>query len=301
MSTKNTISSLLCELRQTPDCEQIVAHVLDVSHVFLIAHPEKNVSSGDVQRIFDLCQRRLRGEPLAYLVGSKEFFGRDFFVNSSVLIPRPDTEVLVERVLDDLGKTNNTQSILIADVGTGSGAIGVTLACETSEKFSDRTISFLASDISHEALLVAQQNAQQHNVFDHIDFSHGDLLAPLVTHISSGNNSFDTLLIVANLPYVDNVSRETLLAKKESQALSFEPGLALWSEEKGLAHYRRFFLQLSSLPSFFHAHTIVCYCEISPEQEMDFSAFVASFFPNVTTMFVSDYSGRTRVGVVVYR
>lgn len=192
--------------------------VLTRSHTTMLRHPRGHYVT--------LIQRRLRGEPVAYMLGRKEFYGRDFFVDRRVLIPRPETEELVDRCLDVL---EGRPAPRVADIGTGSGAIAVTLAAERP----DATI--IATDVSADALTVAENNARRYQV--NLTFRQGSLLEPL-----QGELPFD--LIVANLPYVGTDEAETLSA----DVRDFEPHTALFAGADGTALFPLLFEQVNSSP-----------------------------------------------------
>lgn len=200
--------------------EVLLAHVLGVSRAYLMAHPEHQMKDGDELRFGELYARLREGEPVAYLTGVKEFYDLNFFVNSSVLIPRPETELLVEKVVDFVGD----KPLKIMDVGTGSGAIAVALA----KNLPKATV--VGIDVSEDALIIARKNTEYHGVS--VDFQCGDLLEGV-------NEPFD--VVVANLPYIGEeqyrfVSRETE---------KYEPSVALFGGSDGLQLYKRFFEQLS--------------------------------------------------------
>lgn len=205
------VDAAVDEPRRTADT--LLASVLgcDASHLF--AHPEWELTEQESAQFSALLDRRAAGEPTQYLTGVREFYGRDFEVNSSVLIPRPETELLVEAVLE-LAATGAE----ILDVCTGSGCIATTLACERS------TYTLFASDISAEALVTARRNAARHGV--PVTFAEQDLLDGVE------DASFD--VIVSNPPYVSERDRPTL-----SREVQCEPALALFAGDAGLDIYRR--------------------------------------------------------------
>lgn len=164
--------------------------------------------------------RRLAGEPVAYIIGNKEFMGLDFAVDPSVLIPRPETELLVEIALERLPPFP-----IIIDAGTGSGAIAVSLA------FFHRGAEVYATDCSPEALEVARHNAARHGVEERIHFYGGDLLEPLKDHAPGGQVD----LVAANLPYI----AESDIPVLPREVGLFEPLAALDGGPRGLKHYRR--------------------------------------------------------------
>jgi len=189
--------------------EVLLRHALGVSRAELYTDLDSDLTLGQEQVFKESVERRRRGEPSAYITGHKEFYGLDFHVNSSVLIPRPETELLVEKVIG-LAQSGISE---IADIGTGCGVIAVSLAVNLPR------ITIFATDISPEALEVARANCEKHGVKDRVILMHGDLLAPLSGPVD---------IIVANLPYV----READL--KNSAALKHEPPLALKGGRDGL-------------------------------------------------------------------
>lgn len=205
------------------DAELIVARGLKTSRETLLAHPERTISKADYTKLQKDILKRTNRVPLAYILGTKEFFGRDFLVTPDTLIPRPETENIVE-LFGELGTKGR-----ILDVGTGSGCIGLTIKAEFPET------SVTISDISPEALSVARKNAQKLGIKP-IRFVHSDLLEHWLSHQKP--KKFDTIL--ANLPYVDK-------AWQASPETSFEPATALFSSDKGLEHTKRLIQQASRL------------------------------------------------------
>ncbi len=198
------------------EAEVLLAHVLKQERVYLYANYDAPVNKLERKQFRDLIQRRVGGEPAAYIIGYKEFMSLKFNVNPAVLIPRPDTEMMVEKILE-LPKGQVTD---LCDVGTGSGAIAVSLA------YYLPGARVTATDISEKALATARINAAENGVV--IDFWQGDLLAPLVNH-----PPFD--LIAANLPYIPK--NEYIILDQEVK--EFEPVQALLATGDGLDIYRR--------------------------------------------------------------
>ncbi len=198
------------------DAQVLLAHVLGCARVALYTDFDKPLGEEELGRYRGLIQRRLAGEPVAYLTGHQEFWSLDFAVDSRVLIPRPDTETLVQLALE-LGDAFASQdgSISLAEVATGSGAIAVAIAHER------KNWKVTATDISEGALTMARSNAERNHVDDRIDFRVGDLLAPLGDEIFS--------LVVANLPYVSRDDMEALPVD-----VQHEPRSALMGGETGL-------------------------------------------------------------------
>ncbi len=190
--------------------EILLRHVLEISRAQLYTEIDSDIKPSDVKRLLKLVVRRVKGEPSAYIIGIKEFYGIDFIVNQHVLIPRPETELLVEQALK---LCREYQYPKVADVGTGCGAIAISLAVNLPE------VKIYATDISTKTLKVAKQNCEKHGVKDRITVLHGNMLTPLPESVD---------LIVSNMPYV----RDADIPVKGP--LSFEPQVALSGGERGL-------------------------------------------------------------------
>ena len=198
------------------DGELLLAHVLQAQRIDLILRPDRVLTGGEHDAFEALVERRLRHEPVAYLLGWRDFFGRSFHVDGRVLIPRPETELLVEKALERLVAARHRRpALVVLDLGTGSGAIAVTLAAEAPDA------QVVASDISADALAVARQNACRHGVEERIEWVRADGLDALA-------GPFD--LIVSNPPYIRDDARATLMA----DVRDWEPPLALFAGPEGL-------------------------------------------------------------------
>jgi release factor glutamine methyltransferase len=203
------------------DAEVLLAYTLDKDRVWLYTHPLKTLNKKRLDKFYHLLHRREQREPVAYLTGQKAFFALDFQVNPHVLIPRPETELLVETTIQLVNQqTRSPYPLLIADVGTGSGCIAIALAKNIAEA------SFFAVDASPAALQVARQNAARYGVAPRIHFVEGDLLQPLA-------RSFD--LIVSNPPYVSHSE----LSATSPEVRRYEPKLALAGGQDGLEIIRQ--------------------------------------------------------------
>lgn len=187
------------------DSELTISHVLNLSRLELITKDEDFVTKEQQNLIDELISRRISGEPLAYLLNKKEFYGRDFYVDNSVLIPRIETESIIFNLPQD----NRSKKVL--DIGTGSGCIAITIKLEKPDYHVD------ALDISEDALKTAKLNAKKLNA--NVHFFHSNLL-------SNVKDKYD--LIIANLPYVDDSWNIDL------NALSYEPSSALFAKREGL-------------------------------------------------------------------
>lgn len=179
-----TIKSLANSTTARTDIELLISFALDKPRGFLYAHPEYGLTPEQEKKFSALLKRRENGEPIAYILGKKEFWSLTLMVNENVLIPRPETELLVEVTLNRLGCCNNA---IIADLGTGSGAIALALASERPKW------NIVATDINKNALEIASYNASKLNI-NNVEFFHGAWCAALP------NKKFD--LIISNPPYI---------------------------------------------------------------------------------------------------
>ena len=205
------------------DAELILSHTINKSRTHLKSHGEDILSVESLELADKLLRQRLNHLPIAYILGSKEFYGRDFIVTPDVLIPRPETEILI-----DLVKKYSPENARILDVGTGSGAIGITLQLEMPAAV------ITISDISAPALGVARRNAQL-ILKQPISITQSDLLQ---NWVKTSSNPFD--IIVANLPYVGrdwDVSPETVA----------EPDLALFADDEGLSLMKMLIAQAATI------------------------------------------------------
>ena len=204
------------------ETEVLLRHTLEVDRAKLLADLNNEVSPEQENTFWSLIKRRLNSEPTAYITGHREFYGIDFYVNRHVLIPRPETELLVENAIC-LAQNRHLSSI--ADVGTGCGAIAISLALNLPKA------KIYATDISASAIQVARINCQKHGVENRINLLHGDMLEPLPESVD---------LIIANLPYVREIDLSPL-----GQA-NYEPLIALNGGPDGLEKMRQLCRQLDS-------------------------------------------------------
>ncbi len=268
----------------------LLAHATNKEKVFLLAHPEYELTAEEQEKALQYLERRLKHEPVAYILGTKEFYGRDFFVTPATLVPRPETELLVEHALDSIkyqvsSIKHEKRAIDIIDVGTGSGNIIITLAKEIEKAYHVSSITYHAIDISRSALIIAKKNAEQHDVSDIISFHEGNLLEPIASELSTVNN----IIITANLPYLS----EKIYSESDSDVRDYEPQSALVSDREGLAHYIRLLEELKhALHISSHA---TCFFEISPEQTQSITQVIHTLFPRAAILTHQDLSGRDRL------
>jgi release factor glutamine methyltransferase len=204
--------------RARPDAETLLLHLVGKNKAWLLSNLEDDLAGCTAIRYAALLERRLKGEPIQYITGETEFYGLAFRVTSDVLIPRPETEHLVEKVIELAARFSAPR---IVDVGTGSGAIAVALAHKLPEA------QVAATDLSESALAIARENAERNGLTGRIHFLQGELLEPLSTE------KFD--IVVSNPPYVPTEDRDTLTV----EVRDYEPPLALFAGNDGLDVYRR--------------------------------------------------------------
>jgi len=225
---ENTTKALRSQGLPTPrlDAEVLLASYLKESRTWLYIHSDHDLNAADGEDFSRWVARRQQGEPVAYIVGRKEFWSLDFAVDARVLIPRPDTEVLVEEVLAVLITSKATRPDLL-DLGTGSGAIAVALARECPDA------RIMATDISPKALAVATGNAERHHVSSRITFIEGNLLKGLT-------GFFD--VIVSNPPYIAAAD----YARLPAGIRNFEPREALLAGKEGMDCYEEIIPQAAN-------------------------------------------------------
>lgn len=277
------------------DAEILLAHALETPKAWLFAHFSDKIKIHQLERFHTLIDRRAAREPIAYIVGKKEFYGRDFVVNPSVLIPRPETETLIEEALAIL-KDTDAEHTLLCDIGTGSGAIAITLAAETK-------LPVIASDLDKQALAVASQNATNNEMSELVDFQHGNLAEPVVRIFKSIRNQkhvktssvypFKHLLVAANLPYLPESRMETV----EPEIRDHEPRLALVAGADGLDAYFELFRQLRTNRKIL-PRSLTVLIETDPNQRRLITDLICHDFPNAKPIFKQDLHGVDRVVVV---
>ncbi len=274
------------------DLELIIADVIKKPREFVLAHPEFEIPKNLIRRLAEKIARRRRGEPLAYILGYKEFFGLDFKVNKDVLVPRPETEQIIELATRNLKRVNFGEKIAVIDIGTGSGNIIISLACGMQHATHNR-INYFASDISPKALAIARYNAKKHRVDKKIKFLKGNLLTPIIGNwkLEIGNSR---IVILANLPYL---SKE-IYNSAPRDVKKYEPKSALTSGIDGLDHYRKLLQQIKKLAAGY-GFQVTGYLEIGPEQKPALQKTIKSILPDAEIEFIKDLAGKWRICRIV--
>lgn len=252
----------------------LLAEVLNVNIAWVMAHPEAIIPPDRRLLFQNYLNRRAAHEPVAYIVGHKEFYGLDFDVNPAVLIPRPETELLVERSLAAADRLIEIKrrSLLAVDLGTGSGAVAVALAVNQPD------MKLIAVDSSGPALEVARANALRHSVSDRIDFRQGNLLHPV-------SERFD--LLVANLPYIPSSDVPKLMV----DVSRFEPHEALDGGPDGTSLIRQALEQAKTRVE----RPAALLFEIGDGQGADLVAFARCLYPDAAIEVSKDYAGFERI------
>jgi release factor glutamine methyltransferase len=270
------------------DIELIIAYVLKKDRIFVMTHPEYTLNKNSFIQINSFCKKRASGYPLAYIIETKEFYGRNFIVNKNTLIPRPETELMIDKIISFI-TTHQLHNICIVDIGTGSGIIAITLAKEFAKL--NITPSIYAIDISTDALSIAKQNATTYDVTDKITFYKSDLLKNISLQTSLQNKNCSNIIFAANLPYVDSSTKIDLVKNKESQSLIYEPKLALWSDDFGLSHYKKLIIQ--TIP---FKKNIISFYEIDPKQSMYLTQYIQkAISSNIKITYHKDLANKKRV------
>lgn len=335
MTIQNFLQKIIKDLKSVKiphlesEAREIFCNIFKKDWGYILAYPEKNITRRQQEKINTIIKRRLKGEPLAYILGHKNFYGLEFEVNKSTLIPRPETELMVEKALDLLRSmlrssppvipapkpessedskksslTKNTSShptTTCIDVGTGSGCIIASLA----KNIKNENIKFIGFDISQKALQVARRNIDKHNLKNKIALKKSDLLENLLNKNSKfiGNSN---ILILANLPYLSR----RIYREASNSVTSFEPRKALLSDKDGLDHYRKLLDQIKTLQiillspplrkgrvreGLINSKNYKLFFEISPEQKNLIKKEILQRFPNAKIKFHQDLAQKWRL------
>ena len=258
--------------RPALEATALACHCLGLDKASLLAHPERPVDLEHARRCVELIERRAGFEPLAYITGEREFYGRSFAVDRRVMIPRPETELLVETALEELRK--EPPEAWIVDVGTGSGCVAATLALEVP------AAQIVAADVSAAALEVARRNVERHGLSGRVRLVRGNLLGWLQP--GSGNRG---VIVVANLPYIPAEAFDAL----PPDVRRFEPRLALDGGPGGTRLLAELLEQASELG------VGLLLAELDPRHADVVQAMAQRCFPDQPVAVLPDLAGHPRL------
>lgn len=265
-------SSFLIENgREEPVARMLLQHVLNKTHVQLLMDMREEISEEQFNHYWSLIEQHKDGKPVQYIIGSEEFYGRTFSVNEHVLIPRPETEELIVETTSRMKRLFSNNELTLADIGTGSGAIAITMKSEVP------TLKVTATDLSTRALEVAKANATELGV--DIKFKHGDLTAPI------SSEKWD--IVLSNPPYIAHDEAPTL----SDTVLNYEPHSALFADEQGLQLYKRL---AEELPALMNGPALIG-LEIGYSQGPAVQSFFQKSFPSAQVDIVKDINGKERM------
>lgn len=257
------------------DAQVILAYILGKDRGWLFAHHDQALTQVEAETYTDMVARRAAAEPVAYLVGHREFYGLELMVDKRVLIPRPETELLVDVVLDHV-ESRSDQSVRMVDVGTGSGAVAVAVAANC------KSIQVYALDLSPAALEVARENVRRHDSRGQVTLLQGDLLAALPEPVD---------IIAANLPYITSDDYPNLMA----DVRDYEPRLALEAGPEGLDLIARL---LEQAPGHLFPGGVI-FLEIGADQGQAVLNLVKQLLPQAKHISLrQDYHGYDRLVVI---
>lgn len=256
--------------------EVLLSHSISKSKEYLIAHPDEEVDNDYIEKYTSLVKRHLNGEPVAYLIGEKEFYGLSLNVDKRVLIPRPETEYLVEKIVKITNDKKDNSLIKVLDVGTGSGNIAVAVA------YNSPKVHVTACDISLDALSVAEKNVNRYNLKEKVSLVHSDLLNNVL------DEDYD--IIVANLPYIGTETHNFVAVETKNH----EPHEALFGGYDGLRLYEEFFDQICKWQNVPH----YVLGEIGFLQGDGIKKMVKQFYPEASVTIEKDLSGLDRYFII---
>jgi len=255
----------------------LLGHILGMSRTQLYTEPERVLTSAETRHLWHLVQRRLDHEPTAYILGHYEFYGIDFCIDCHTFIPRPETELLVEKAVELAHRISHPgKQITIADIGTGCGTIAISLASALPKA------KIYATDISTSALRVAGMNCRRHGVNSQVELLQGNLLEPLPQPVD---------MIVANLPYIKDCEFKDL----SPEIRNFEPTIALAGGEDGLDKIQQI---LEQMPGKLNDEA--CFLlEIGQGQGEMVTSLIKSYSPQASIELIPDLGGIERVVKVI--
>ncbi|PIT89925.1 peptide chain release factor N(5)-glutamine methyltransferase [Candidatus Kuenenbacteria bacterium CG10_big_fil_rev_8_21_14_0_10_36_11] len=283
------------------DAEILLSWILKKPKEFIYAHPEKIINSQQLTKFRKLINQCAKGMPIAYLTGHKEFYGLNFLVNKDTLIPRPETELMVEEVLKQI-KNDKIKNFTLIDVGTGSGCIPICLvkifySVIPAQAGIQEDLRIIGLDISKKVLLIACRNAKLHKVNNKIKFIKSNLLKNILCIVGAihelplqGNNTH--LIITANLPYLSKK-----IYRQNYNNLKYEPKSALIAGKDGLKYYCQLLKQIQSRITYYSL-PITLFLEIDPSQKNQMRFLIKKHLPIAKIEFKKDLAGLNRLIVI---
>lgn len=253
---------------------------------FILAHEEYTLNFFEYLKLKLALKKYKQGFSIATITHHKEFCDLNFYVNKHTLIPRPETELMVEEAVNYINEElikNKTQNILMIDIGTGSGCIPISIL----KKLEHKNLKTIATDISNKALKIAKRNAVIHNV--NINFLGGDLLEPILKNNSIIQHCINAkIILTANLPYLTDEQFKTELSIQK------EPYTALVAQKDGLKLYEKLLEQIQKAYSTYHL-SLVAFFEIDPSQTETIISFIKKFFPQNSVHIKKDFKNQDRL------
>jgi release factor glutamine methyltransferase len=288
------------------DAEVLLSFAIKKPKEWILTHPDYNLKTQEYKK---LIKRRAKHEPVAYITRTKEFFGLNFFVDKNVLIPRPETELMVEKALEII--KGSKRNINLIDIGTGSGCIPISIiknnvtVCYDRSKLLHSNFKIFAVDFSANALQIARKNAAKHKV--KIKFLKGNLLKPLFSY--SRELEIGNIIITANLPYLS----DSQYKKLPPEIKKYEPRSTLVAGKDGLDYYKELLLSFQRklesrnrnwIPGqarndgWMRGNDIVLLLEIDPAQTKKIKKLIGKILPNAKTEIQKDLAKRDRLVII---
>jgi len=269
------------------DVEILLSYAINKPKEYLYSHPEKELTKPQIKKFQEYIKRRKKHEPVAYITGGKKFYGLTFKVNKNTLIPRPETELIVDEAINIVKASADKEKKIIIDVGTGSGCIAIALA----KNFGRICGRIFAIDISKKALQVAKYNAKKNKIpADRIKFLHGDLLKPVEAVFRKSSS----IIITANLPYLSN----DIYKNTSPEIRKYEPRPALIAEKDGLKYYKKLFAQIKKFLPYNSMQEFSILCEIDPSQTNIIQNLAKKHFTSSKIEIKKDLAGLNRLATV---
>ncbi len=274
------------------DSEILLAHIIQRPKTFLYSQPDFQLLPRQVSTFKRLISQRCHGLPVAYLIGYKEFYNLKFKGNRHTLIPRPETELIVETLLDSLKKTSGRKILL--DIGTGSGNIIISVL-KNLPPTKKHSLIAMATDNSTQALKTARLNAKTYRLNHKITFICGNLLKPVLKAVKKLTlaKPVNNLFIAANLPYLP-----IKIYRQNFDQLKYEPQSSLIAKQNGLNLYQQLLTQIKTFLPHLPSHTTTLYFEILPFQRQKLKKIILSIFPQADIKIKKDLNSQPRLFII---